>query len=432
MGDTRLNPMFSEQLIKQVDPVLVHAWNAFKNKDPAMPLSNPGYYDIGPYGGSIVNASHSHPDHRRFSQGVDRTIVASIYNRIVLDCASVHFHHVRVDDNNIFKEEIDSGLNEILTCEANIDQSASAFMTDVVMSMIDEGYVACVPVDTSVDPELGSFDIKTMRTGSIKTWYPRKVRVELYNDRIGKRQEIIIDKSAVAIIENPFYSVMNELNSTLKRLIHKLSLLDSVDDVTASGKLDLILQLPYVVKSETKKQQAEERLKQITDQLEGSKYGIAYTDGTERITQLNRPVENQLMSQIEYLTSILHGQLGINQEVMNGTASEEVMQNYYRRTVDVILTAICEEFERKFLTKTARTQGQAIRYYRDPFSLTPTSLIADIADKFTRNEILSPNEVRAVVGFKPSDDEAANELRNRNLNQSAEGGITPPAKVSDN
>lgn len=432
MDSNGLSADFAETMQRRIDPALVHAWNAFKNKDPIMPLSNLNAYEIGPYGGSLVNSSYMHPDHRRYSAGVDKTLAVAIYNRIVTDCSAVHMHHVRVDENGMFREELKTGLNEILTVEANIDQSSSAFIADTVMSMLDEGYVACVPVDTTYDPDsTNSYDILSMRTGKIKTWYPDRVRLEIYNDRIGKRQEIEMPKKAVAIIENPFYSVMNERNSTLKRLLHKLSLLDSVDESTASGKLDLILQLPYVVKTETKQKQAEKRLDAITRQLEGSKYGIAYTDGTERITQLNRPVENQLMSQIEYLTSILYGQLGISPEIMNGTAGEETMQNYYRRTVDVILNAICKEFERKFLTKTARTQGQAIQYYRDPFSLTPTNLIADIADKFTRNEIMSPNEMRAVVGLKPSDDQAANELRNRNLNQSKQGGITPPAMAPD-
>ena len=429
MDRRQYNPTFVESMSKRIDQNLVHAWNAFKSNETTTPLTNPGAYDMTLYGGSMVNSSYMHPDHRSYSYGVDKTIAVAIYNRIVTDCASVHIHHVRTDENGLYKEEIPSGLNEILTTEANIDQTGSAFISDLVMSMLDEGYVAGVPIDTSVNPETGSFDIQSMRTGKIKRWYPERVRIEVYNDRIGKRQEIEMPKRAVAIIENPFYSVMNERNSTLQRLLHKLSLLDSVDEATASGKLDLILQLPYVVKTQTKQKQAEKRLKDIADQLEGSKYGIAYTDGTERITQLNRPLENQLMGQIEYLTSILYGQLGINAEIMNGTASEETMQNYYRRTIDVILKSICEEFERKFLTKTARTQKQAIQFYRDPFSLTPTNQIAEIADKFTRNEIASPNEIRAVVGFKPSADEAANELRNRNLNQSSEAVMNPPAQA---
>lgn len=429
MDNRHYNPMFVESMSKKIDKNLVHAWNAFKNNETTTPLTNPSAYDMNVYGGSMINSSYMHPDHRSYSYGVDKTIAVAIYNRIVTDCAAVHIHHVRTDENGLYKEEMQSGLNEILTTEANIDQTGSAFISDLVMSMLDEGYVAGVPIDTNINPETGSFDIQTMRTGKIKRWYPDRVRLEVYNDKIGKRQEIEMPKRAVAIIENPFYSVMNERNSTLQRLLHKLSLLDSVDEATASGKLDLILQLPYVVKTQTKQKQAEKRLKDIADQLEGSKYGIAYTDGTERITQLNRPLENQLMGQIEYLTSILYGQLGINAEIMNGTASEETMQNYYRRTIDVILKSICEEFERKFLTKTARTQKQAIQFYRDPFSLTPTNQIAEIADKFTRNEIASPNEIRAVVGFKPSSDEAANELRNRNLNQSSEAVMHPPAQA---
>lgn len=429
MSETHYNPAFVESMSKRIDKNIVHAWNAFRDTDPMTPLVNPSSYDIGPYGGSTVNSSFRHPDHRSYSRGVDKTIAVAIYNRIVTDCASVHVHHVKTDENGLFKEEMKSGLNEVLTVEANIDQTGYGFMADMVMSMLDEGYVAAVPVDTTINPYTGAFDVLSMRTGTIKTWYPSEVRVEVYNDRIGKRQEVLLPKKAVAIVENPFYSVMNERNSTLQRLLRKLSLLDSVDESTASGKLDLILQLPYVVKTETKQRQAEKRLKDITDQLEGSKYGIAYTDGTEKITQLNRPVENQLMSQIEYLTSILYGQLGISAEIMNGTASEETMQNYYRRTIDVILKSICKEFERKFLTKTARTQGQAIQFYRDPFSLTPTNQIAEIADKFTRNEIASPNEMRAVVGFKPSPDQAANELRNRNLNQNTEEITSPPAQV---
>lgn len=431
MGDKVYDPTFVEKMSKNIDERLVHAWNAFDNTSLYAPLSNPSAYNMWPHGGSIINSSYMHPDHRTYSYGVDKTMAVAIYNRIVTDCASVHVHHVVTDDNGLYKTEMDSGLNEILTVEANIDQTSTAFMSDLVMSMLDEGYVAAVPVDTDVDPQSGSFDIKSMRTGKIRRWYPDRVRVEVYNDRIGKHQEIEILKRNVAIVENPFYSVMNDRNSTLQRLLRKLSLLDAVDEATASGKLDLIIQLPYVIKTQQKQEQARKRLDDIVEQLEGNKYGIAYTDGTEKITQLNRPIDNQLMSQIEYLTSILYGQLGMNEEIMNGTASEETMQNYYKRTIDVILNAICKEFERKFLTKTARTQKQAIKYYRDPFSLTPTNQIAEIADKFTRNEIASPNEIRAVVGFMPSKDEAANELRNRNLNQSAEEIANPPARVED-
>ena len=431
MDEKRYNPEFVDEMSKKIDKRLVHAWNAFREVDTLTPLSKPSYYDTGVYGGSLINASYMHPDHRSYSYNVDKTIAVSIYNRIVTDCASVHVRHVRLDENGLYKEEISSGLNEILKTQANIDQSCFAFKQDLVMSMFDEGYVAAVPIDTSVDPRTGTFDIETMRTGKIKTWYPNSVRLEVYNDKIGKRQEIELPKRSVAIIENPFYSVMNERNSTLQRLLRKLSLLDTVDESTASGKLDLILQLPYVVKNETKQKQVEKRLKDITELLEGSKYGIAYTDGTERIVQLNRPIENQLLSQIEFLTSILYGQLGISPEIMNGTATEETMQNYYNRLINVILTAICKEFERKFLSKTARTQRQAIMFYRDPFSLTPTNQIAEIADKFTRNEIASPNEMRAVVGLKPSPDQAANELRNRNLNQNADEITNPTAMAPE-
>lgn len=431
MNERRYNPEFVEMMSDKIDKRLVHAWNAFKDTDTLTPLSNSNRYNLNRYGGSYANSSYIHPDHRSYSFGVDKTIAVAIYNRIVTDCASVHIHHVRTDENGLYKEDMNSGLNEILTTQANIDQTGFAFIQDLVMSLLDEGYVAAVPIDTSVNPTTGTFDILTMRTGKIRTWYPRSVRIEVYNDRSGRREEIELPKSSVAIIENPFYSVMNERNSTLQRLLRKLTLLDSVDEATASGKLDLILQLPYVVKTETKQKQAEKRLKDIADQLEGSKYGIAYTDGTERITQLNRPLDNQLLSQIEYLTSILYGQLGISPEIMNGTASEETMQNYYKRIIDVILNAICREFERKFLSKTARSQRQAIQYYRDPFSLTPTNQIAEIADKFTRNEIASPNEIRAVVGFKPSPDQAANELRNRNLNQNSEQITSQPAMAPE-
>lgn len=431
MEQKRYNKDFVNDMTKKIDDRLVHAWNAFKDTDTLTPLLKPSSYDINGYGGSYINSSYMHPDHRSYSYGVDKTIAVAIYNRIVTDCASVHIHHVRTDENGLYKEEMNSGLNDILTTQANIDQTGFAFIQDLVMSLLDEGYVAAVPIDTSINPMTGSYDILSMRTGKIKTWYPQSVRVEVYNDRTGKRQEIEVSKNVVAIIENPFYSVMNERNSTLQRLLRKLALLDSVDEATASGKLDLILQLPYVVKTQTKQKQAEKRLKDIVDQLEGSKYGIAYTDGTEKITQLNRPLDNQLLSQIEYLTSILYGQLGISPEIMNGTASEETMQNYYKRIIDVILNAICKEFERKFLTKTARSQKQAIKYYRDPFSLTPTNQIAEIADKFTRNEIASPNEIRAVVGFKPSPDQAANELRNRNLNQNSDQVSNPPAMAPE-
>lgn len=405
---------------------LKHAWDVFRNKDPI-------YSDVtdpkrtGEYSQYIPGyLSTVRPDRRRLTPNVDRTIIAAIYNRLAVDACTANIRHVRTDDNGMFKEELKTGLNNVLTCEANKDQTSRAFMMDFVLSMLDEGVVAGVPVDTTVNPNLGNtFDILTMRTGKIINWEPDHVRLEVYNDRTGRKEYVRMAKTAVAIVENPFYHVMNEPNSTLKRLAHKLALMDTIDDRLGSKKMDLIIQLPYVVKNKTKAEQAEERRKQLEDQLENSQLGVGYIDGTERIVQLNRPLENNLMGQVEYLTSMLYGQLGLTAEIMNGTASEDVMMNYYKRTIDVILRAITEEFERKFLSKTARTQHQAIQFYREPFSLTPTTLIADIADKFTRNEILSPNEVRGIVGFMPSGDEAANELRNRNISQSADGQALP-------
>jgi hypothetical protein len=358
----------------------------------------------------------------------ERSVIISVYNRIALDVAGVNVQHVRLDQNGRFAEQIVSGLNNIFTTEANIDQTSRAFMMDIVMSMFDEGAVAVVPVDTTINPNIGSFDVQTMRVARITTWYPRHVTVKVYNDNTGHHEELTLPKSQVAIIENPLYSVMNEPNSTLKRLLKKLAILDAIDEQSGAGKLDLIIQLPYVIRSEARKQQAEERRKDIEFQLAGSKYGIAYTDGTERITQLNRPAENNLMTQIQYLTSMLYSQLGLTEEVFNGKADEAAMLNYFNRTVIPILTAILDEFKRKFLTKTARTQNQSIVYFKDAFSLVPVASLADVADKFTRNEILSPNEVRAIIGYKPSGDPKANELRNRNINastgQTPEGG--PP------
>lgn len=400
---------------------LKHAWNAFRNKDPI-------YQDVGrasePGSASYYPGylSYLYPDHRRLSMTTDKTLITAIYNRIAVDCAMADIKHVRVDDNDTFKEELNTGLNNVLTTEANMDQTGRAFVLDMVLSMFDEGVVAGVPIATSSNPNLGSsFDIYSMRVGKIVGWKPYSVSVEVYNERLGRREMLEMAKSAVAIVENPFYHVMNEPNSVLKRLTRKLSLLDTIDDDISKKKMDVIIQLPYVVKNKTKREQAEERRIQLEEQLENSKLGVGYIDGTERVIQLNRPLENNLMPQIEYLTSMLYSQLGLTPEIMNGTADESVMLNYYKRTIDVILQAICDEFERKFLSKTARTQHQAIKFYRDPFSLTPTSMIADIADKFTRNEILSPNEVRGVVGFMPSADEAANELRNRNISQSGAG-----------
>ena len=389
---------------------LQHAWNAFVYNDN-------NYVDPQNLGG----LSTFKPDRVHFSRGVERSIVTSVYNRLALDVSSIAIKHVRLDENGRFKEEVDSGLQNCLNVEANIDQTGRAFLQDVVMSMLDEGCVAIVPVDTTIDPaKSGSYEINTMRTGKILEWYPAHVRVRVYNDRKGIHEEVVLPKSAVAIIENPLYAVINEPNSTMQRLIRKLNLLDVVDEQTSSGKLDLIIQLPYVIKSEARRKQAEERRKDIEMQLAGSKYGIAYTDGTERITQLNRPAENNLMKQVEYLTSMLYSQLGLTQSIMDGSADDKTMLNYYNRTVEPILAAITDEIKRKFLTKTARSQRQTIMYFRDPFKLTPVLDLAEIADKFTRNEIMTSNEIRQIVGMKPADDPSADELRNKNLNQSNE------------
>ena len=389
---------------------LQHAWNAFVYNDNT-------YVDPQNLGG----LSTYKPDRVHFSRGVERSIVTSVYNRLALDVSSIAIKHVRLDENGRFKEEVDSGLQNCLNVEANIDQTGRAFLQDVVMSMLDEGCVAIVPVDTTIDPaKSGSYEINTMRTGKILEWYPAHVRVRVYNDKRGIHEEIVLPKSAVAIIENPLYAVINEPNSTMQRLIRKLNLLDVVDEQTSSGKLDLIIQLPYVIKTDARRKQAEERRKDIEMQLSGSKYGIAYTDGTERITQLNRPAENNLMKQVEYLTSMLYSQLGLTQSIMDGSADDKTMLNYYNRTVEPIFAAITDEIKRKFLTKTARSQKQTIMYFRDPFKLTPVLDLAEIADKFTRNEIMTSNEIRQIVGMKPADDPSADELRNKNLNQSNE------------
>ena len=382
---------------------LKHAWNAFRNRDPT-----PSGY------------SYSYrPDRPRLTRGNNRSIVTSIFNRIAIDVSSIDIKHCRLDENNRFVETIDSGLNRCLNLEANIDQTGQAFIQDVVMSMFDEGVVAMVPVETDLDPKITkSYDIFSMRTGKIVEWYPAHVKVRLYDDRIGEKKEVILPKNTVGIIENPLYAIVNEPNSTMQRLIRKLALLDVTDEQTASGKLDLIIQLPYVIKTEARKKQAEERRKNIEDQLAGSKYGIAYTDGTERITQLNRSLENNLMKQIEYLTEQLFGQLGITQSVLDGTADEKTMLNYNNRTIEPIVSAIVNELNRKFLTKTARSQRQSIEYFRDPFRLVPVNDIAEIADKFTRNEILTSNEIRQIVGMKPSTDPKADMLVNSNINQS--------------
>lgn len=389
---------------------LQHAWNAFVYNDNT--YTNP--QNLGGF-------STFKPDRVHFSRGVEKSIVTSVYNRLALDVASLAIKHVRLDENGRYMEEVNSGLQNCLNVEANIDQTGRAFLQDVVMSMLDEGCVAIVPVDTTVNPAVsGSYEINTMRTGKILEWYPAHVRIRVYNDKKGIHEELTLPKSSVAIIENPLYAVINEPNSTMQRLIRKLNLLDVVDEQTSSGKLDLIIQLPYVIKSEARRRQAEERRKDIEMQLSGSKYGIAYTDGTERITQLNRPAENNLMKQVEYLTSMLYSQLGLTQSIMDGSADEKTMLNYYNRTIEPIIAAIVDEMKRKFLTKTARSQRQTVMYFRDPFKLVPVNEIAEIADKFTRNEIMTSNEIRQIVGMKPAEDASADELRNKNLNQSDE------------
>lgn len=384
---------------------LKHAWNAFTGNVQM------NYRDLG--------MSYSYrADRPRMSRGNERSIVTSVYNRIALDVAALNIQHVRLDENGRFLSVIDDGLNNCLTLEANVDQTARSFVQDVVISMFDEGSVAIVPVDTTTDPNVsGSYDIQSLRVGQILDWYPQHIRARVYNEQTGRKEDVVVPKSAVAIIENPLYAVINEPNSTMQRLIRKLNLLDVIDEQSGSGKLDLIIQLPYVIKTEARRQQAENRRKDIESQLSGSKYGIAYTDGTEHITQLNRSVNNNLMSQIEYLTSMLYSQLGITQSILDGTADEKTMLNYNNRTIEPIISAIVDEMKRKFLTKTARSQRQSISFFRDPFKLVPVNEIAEIADKFTRNEIMTSNEIRQVVGMKPSDDPRADELRNKNLSE---------------
>lgn len=405
---------------------LKHAWNAFTGNIQM------NYRDLG------MGYSYR-ADRPRMSRGNERSIVTSVYNRIALDVAALNVQHVRLDENGRFLSVIDDGLNNCLTLEANIDQTARSFIQDVVVSMFDEGSVAIVPVDTTTDPNVsGSYDIQSLRVGQILDWYPQYIRARVYNEQTGRKEDIVVPKSAVAIIENPLYAVINEPNSTMQRLIRKLNLLDVIDEQSGSGKLDLIIQLPYVIKTEAKRQQAENRRKDIENQLSGSKYGIAYTDGTEHITQLNRSVNNNLMSQIEYLTSMLYSQLGITQSILDGTADEKTMLNYNNRTIEPIISAIVDEMKRKFLTKTARSQHQSISFFRDPFKLVPVNDIAEIADKFTRNEIMTSNEIRQVVGMKPSEDPRADELRNKNLSapsgsdqQSEEAPITTDNSVEE-
>ena len=388
---------------------LQHAWSALTRAPTYIP-----YRDLGA-------ADSIRPDRHRLTRGNERSIVTSIYNRIAMDVAAVDIKHVRLDQNGRFLDEIDSGLNTVLQLDANIDQTGRALIQDLVMSMFDEGVVALMPTETSIEPTgTGAFDINSMRTARIVEWYPQHVKLDFYNEKTGKHSELIMNKRNVAIIENPFYAVMNEPNSTLKRLIRKLNLLDYVDEQTSAGKLDLIIQLPYELKTDSRRKQAEQRKKDIEMQLAGSKYGIAYTAATEKVTQLNRPIENNLLKQIESLTSTLYGQLGLTEEIFKGTADEKTMLNYYNSTVEPILSAITNELKRKFLSKTARTQGQSIQFFKDPFRLVPVNNIAEIADKFTRNEIMTSNEIRQVVGIKPSDDPKADMLVNSNLNQSPE------------
>ena len=387
------------------------AWNVFKNRDPMTDMS----WRLG-YGDS------QRADRVILSSNNEKTIVNAIYNRIALDVASLKFRHVRLDENERFKEEMSTGLNEVLKTEANLDQSGRAFVHDMVLSMIDEGVVAAVPVETTDDPEVSSsYDILQMRVGPIVEWYPQHVKVRLYNSVTGRRQEFTFRKRDVAILENPFYAVMNAPNSTLQRLIRKLRLLDIIDEQAGSGKLDLIIQLPYTIRSEARQEQAEIRRKSIEDQLAGNKLGIAYIDSTEKVIQLNRSVENNLLKQVEYLTSMLYSQLGFSQSILDGTADEQTMLNYQNKTVEPLASTITDEFKRKFLTKTARTQGQSVMFFTEPFRITPVSQIAEIADKFTRNEILTSNEIRQIIGIKPSDDPKADELHNSNLNQEKQG-----------
>lgn len=391
---------------------LQHAYNAFTNRDPT--YRPPGY------------SSSYRPDRPRFTGGNERSTITAVYNRIALDVAALTVQHVQLDENDRFIATRSSGLNNCLTLDPNIDQTGRALMQDIVMSMLDEGCVAIVPTDIIVKPSTNSFDVLTLRTGKIVEWYPKDIKVRIYNEQTGLKEDVTVPKKTTVVVENPLYAVVNEPNSTLRRLVAKLNLLDAIDQQSGSGKLDLIIQLPYVIKTEARRKQAENRRVDIENQLSGSKYGIAYTDGTERITQLNRPVENNLMAQIEYLTSMLYSQLGITQSILDGTADEKTMLNYYNRTIEPIISAIVDDMKRKFLTKTARTQGQSIMFFRDPFKLVPVVSIAEIADKFTRNEIVSSNEIRQVIGMKPSTDPKADELRNKNLNQAEGAAETAP------
>ena len=402
---------------------LKHAWNVFTANETVG-----ARWDIGP-------SYFYRPDRPIFSRGNERSIITSVYNRIALDVAAISIQHVRLDDEGRFTSVMNSTLNDCLSLEANLDQTGRAFIQDIVQSMLDEGCVAIVPVDTDIDPDEGSYKIETMRTGKILEWYPQHVKVRVYNEQTGKKEDVLVSKRTVAIVENPFYAVMNEPNSTMQRLIRKLNILDAIDEQSGSGKLNLIIQLPYVIKTEARRRQAEKRRKDIEEQLSGSKYGVAYTDGTEHVVQLNRPVDNNIMSQIEYLTSMLYSQLGLTQTIMDGSADDKTMLNYLTRTVEPILSAIVDEMKRKFLTKTARSQKQSILFFRDPFKLVPVSEIAEIADKMTRNEIMTSNEIRQKIGMTPSKDPNADKLRNSNLSapkeESTEQNISKEDKVQN-
>ena len=402
---------------------LKHAWNVFTANETVG-----ARWDIGP-------SYFYRPDRPIFSRGNERSIITSVYNRIALDVAAITIQHVRLDDEGRFTSVMNTSLNDCLSLEANLDQTGRAFIQDIVQSMLDEGCVAIVPVDTDIDPDEGSYKIETMRTGKILEWYPQHVKVRVYNEQTGKKEDVLVPKRTVAIVENPFYAVMNEPNSTMQRLIRKLNILDAIDEQSGSGKLNLIIQLPYVIKTEARRQQAEKRRKDIEEQLSGSKYGVAYTDGTEHVVQLNRPVDNNIMSQIEYLTSMLYSQLGLTQTIMDGSADDKTMLNYLTRTVEPILSAIVDEMKRKFLTKTARSQKQSILFFRDPFKLVPVSEIAEIADKMTRNEIMTSNEIRQKIGMTPSKDPNADKLRNSNLSapkeESTEQNISKEDKVQN-
>lgn len=384
---------------------LKHSWNAFMNRDPTT-----DYRDTGP-------GSTYRPDRSRLSRGNERTIVTSIYNRLALDVASINISHCKIDDDGRFVETVNSELNTCLNLEANVDQTGRAFMQDVVMSMLDEGSVAIVPIDTDIDPSIASYKISSMRTGKILEWFPNHVKVRVYDERDGQQKDIKVLKSTVAIVENPLFAVINEPNSTMQRLMRKLALLDSVDERASIGKLDMVIQLPYVIKSEARRKEADNRRNELAEQMKDSVYGIGYIDGTEKITQLNRPLDNNLMKQVEYLTNMLYSQLGITQSILDGTADEQTLLNYHTRTIEPIISAIVDEMRRKFLTKTARTQSQTIKFFRDPFKLVPINSMAEVADKFTRNEIMTSNEFRQVIGMKPSSDPKADQLRNSNLNQ---------------